>query len=320
MTAEVVVAEGIWGEPFERMADVHQVRRIDGTPGPAELVTAEALVVRNRTPVTRELLEAAPRLRVVARAGAGLDNIDVASADAVGVVVVGAAGANAVSVAEHSVGLALALARRTVELDAAARDGGWTRHPGRELAGGVWGTLSAGATARATARLARGLGMSVVAYDPYRDPDDPELTELGITLRPLAEVVASADVLSIHLPATPETERMVDSRLLSLAKPGLLLINAGRGEIVDESALVEALREGRVAGAGLDVRQQEPPSPGLLETLPNVVLTPHIAGITVQSQDRIARILRAGVESVLADTGTPFAVTAADRSSRGVSA
>ncbi|TDE10103.1 NAD(P)-dependent oxidoreductase [Jiangella asiatica] len=318
--AEIVVAEDVWGEPFDRLAAARKVRRIDGLPCADDLAGAAALVVRNRTQVTRELLAAAPGLRVVARAGVGLDNIDLAAADDLGVVVVAALGANAVSVAEHAVGLALAVARRIVELDRSTRAGGWQRRPGRELAGGVWGLLSAGATARATGRLARGLGMSVLASDPYCDPADPELAELGIELRTLEDVMAVADVVSIHLPATTETRGLVGQRLLDLAKPGVILVNVGRGEVIDEAALAQALRDGRVAGAGLDVRGDEPPRPGELETLPNVVLTPHVAGITGASQARIAEVLCAGIEAVLAGGAAPSAVTRSARSTRVVAA
>lgn len=316
MTAQVLVTEDVWGDPFIRMAQTRAVRRIDGPPYLEDLDGVRALVVRNRTRVDRELLEAAPDLQVVARAGVGLDNIDVAAADDLGVVVVGAAGANAVSVAEHSIGLALAVARRTAELDTATRAGGWRRLPGRELAGGVWGMLSAGATARATARLARGLGMTVVAYDPYCDPHDAGLAELGISLLPLDEVFATADVLSIHLPATPETRGMVGERLLGLAKPELIVVNVGRGEVVDEAALTAALADGRIAGAALDVRHDEPPEPGPLEAMPNVVLTPHVAGLTAQSQARIAEILCTGIEAVLAGGAATSAVTRSARAAR----
>lgn len=314
--AQVLVAEGVWGPPFEHLATAHQVRRLERTAETEDLAGASALVVRNRTAVTRELLSAAPDLQVVGRAGAGLDNIDVQAADELGVVVVAAPGANAVSVAEHAVGLALAVARRTLELDGQTKAGAWDRSPGRELAGGVWGLLSAGATARATGRLARGLGMSVCAFDPYCDPTDPELAEIGIELTTLEQVVAAADVLSVHLPATRETVGLVEAQLLGLARPGLILINVGRGDVLDEAAVVDALRTGQLGGAGLDVRTTEPPCPGVLETLPNVVLTPHVAGITGASQLRIAQALVDGITAVLSGNEAPRAVTRGLRPAR----
>ena len=309
MTAQIIVAEGVWGPRFAELAQAWSVGRVDHAPSAHDLAGARALVVRNRTKVTRELLESAPDLQVVARAGAGLDNIDVDAADDLGVVVVAALGANAVSVAEHTVGLALAVARKTVPLDASTRAGDWNREPGHELAGGIWGLLSAGATARATARLARGLDMSVVAYDPYLDPAGAELAGTGITLHPLDDVIATADVLSVHLPATPETTHMLDAARLAKAKPNLIVVNVGRGEAVDESALADALQQGRIAGAALDVRHAEPPGPSVLDGLPNVVLTPHVAGITTQSQARIADLLCSNIEDVLAGGTATAAVT-----------
>lgn len=294
----IVVAEDLWGEPFAKLAAHHPVRRVHA-PSAADLVDARALVVRNKTQVTRELLEQAPRLQVVARAGVGLDNIDVAAAEKLGVVIVAATGANAVSVAEHTIALALALARRITVLDADTKAGGWDRQPGHELAGGVWGLLSAGATARATAQLARGLGMSVVAYDPYVPDDHRELIDIGVALLPLKDVIQQADVLSVHLPATAETSGIVDSHLLDRAKPNLLLISVGRGETIDEAAVAAALKDGRIAGAALDVRSHEPPVRGELEDLPNVILTPHVAGITIESQARIAEILCSDIAAVL---------------------
>jgi phosphoglycerate dehydrogenase-like enzyme len=319
--AEVAVVEDVWGEPFDRLAAdvaVHRDPQAWQEPGrlAAAVRDARALVVRNRTQVTAELLARAPRLEVVARAGVGLDNIDLAAADEAGVVVVAALGANADSVAEHALALALAVARQVVALDADTRTGGWDRRPGVELAGGTWGLLSAGATARATGRLARGLGMTVLAHDPYVDPALPELSALGIRLVGLEELVAASDVLSVHLPATPSTRGIVGAALLSRARPGLILVNCGRGEVVDEDALADALESGRLGGAGLDVRAQEPPVPGRLEALPNVVLTPHVAGLTAASARRIAEILCVEVRSVLGGAHASYAVTKARRPAR----
>lgn len=323
-SVDVAVVEDVWGQPFEELAASLQVVREPQAwrdPGLlAEIVAgARALVVRNRTDVTAELLAGAEHLEVVARAGVGLDNIDMAAADEAGIVVVAALGANAVSVAEHALGLALAVARSLVTLDADTRAGGWSRQPGAELAGGTWGLLSAGATSRATGRLARAIGMTVVAHDPYVDPSDPELGSLQIELVSLPELVARSDVLSVHLPATPATRGLVDAELLRQARPGLILVNCGRGEVVDEEALADALESGRIRGAGLDVRATEPPVLGRLERLPTVVLTPHVAGITTASQLRIAQILCSEVRTVLEGGEASYAVTRARRPARPTS-
>ena len=305
MTVDVAVVEDVWGEAFERLSgDLEVVFNPKAWESSEDLLAlaheARALVVRNRTQVDRTLLEACPGLLIVGRAGVGLDNIDLASADELGVAVVAPRGANATSVAEHAIALALVLARHVVELDRACRDGGWQRIPGRELSGGTWGVLGAGATARATARAAKALGMRVVAYDPYISPDHPEMVKIGLRLASLDEVVSTADVLSCHLPATEETRNLVGARLLAQAKPTALFVNVARGEVVDEDALADALEEGRLAGAGLDVRADEPPTPGRLEGLGSVVLTPHVAGITEQSQARIVQVLADDIRRVLA--------------------
>ena len=289
-TADVVVVEDVWGAPLQRLADELRIDRrpdawADAGALRTALVGARAVIVRNRTPVTRELLGACPDLQVVGRAGVGLDNIDVEAADEHGVVVVAALGANAVSVAEHAVALVLALARRVVSLDRSCREGGWRRTSGTELAGGTWGLLGAGSSGRACARIARALGMRVVAYDPYLPVDHPELAELAITLGSLDAVMGGADVVTCHLPATEETRNLVDASLLATMRPHALLVNVGRGEVIDEGALADALEAGRLGGAALDVRATEPPVPGRLEQLDSVVLTPHVAGLTDESQE-----------------------------------
>lgn len=300
----IVVTEDVAGPAYDRLAEARTLCRDPGAWSSPErlrelLAHAEAVIVRNRTQVDRAFLEAAPLLKVVARAGVGLDNIDLDAADRAGVVVVAPLGANAASVAEHALTMALALSKSLIPSDTSTKAGGWDRTPTQELKGRTWGLLSAGATARATARLARALGMDAVAYDPYITPGHPELLEIGIELAPLEEVLSRSHVLSVHLPHTPATDRLLDADRLALLPRGALLISVGRGEVVDEAALLEALTTGQLGGAGLDVRAQEPPTPGALETLPNVILTPHVAGISVQAQQRIAEILCHQITTVL---------------------
>lgn len=310
---DVVVCEDVWGSPFDVLAGELTLVRdpelwADRPRLLKQLHTAKALVVRNRTTVDAELLAAAPRLRVVARAGVGLDNIDVAAASERGVLVVAPLGANAVSVAEHTIGLALALLRDVVSHDRAVRAGRWERRAGRELREKTWGVLGAGATGLAVARLARAFGMSVLGYDPYVAPKAGDLAAAGVRLDSLDRVCANSDVLSIHLPATPETTGMIGHRTLALMRPDAIVINVGRGEVVDEVALADALESGRLAGAALDVRGVEPPALGRLEHLDQVVLTPHVAGITAESQERILSILAAEVRAVLSRERPHYAV------------
>jgi D-3-phosphoglycerate dehydrogenase/(S)-sulfolactate dehydrogenase len=303
-TADVGITEDVWGLPIQELARRRPVLRRPGAWQDRDEVLAvaarvRALVVRNRTIVDEQLLARCPRLCIVARAGVGLDNIDVQAADRAGVVVTAPLGANADGVAEHTVGLALALSRATVALDADCRAGNWTRSPGRELRGGRWGLLGAGATARACGRLVTALGLRVLAYDPYIDPAHPGLAAAGITLGSLDEVAAGSDVVSCHLPGTEETRNLVGRDLLARMRPGALFVSVGRGEVVDEDALADALESGPLGGAALDVRAQEPPVRGRLEALSNVIVTPHIAGITAQSQQRIMRVLADDIEAVL---------------------
>ncbi|AYY13173.1 phosphoglycerate dehydrogenase [Actinobacteria bacterium YIM 96077] len=310
---DVVVSEDVWGEPFDGLARERSVLAgadlwSDRTRLTRVLETAQALVVRNRTTVDAELIRAAPGLKVIARAGVGLENIDVQAADERGVVVVSPRGANSRSVAEYTIGSALALLRGLLPHDRAVRDGAWNRHPGRELSGRTWGILGAGSTGLAVARLARGFGMPVTGYDPYVDDDDPQLAASGVRLVSLDALCREADVISVHLPGGPETSGLVDRRLMKLMGSETILINVGRGEVVDEEALAEALENGDLAGAALDVRASEPPVPAALERLDNTLLTPHIAGITEESQDRIVHALVADIRAVLAGDEAAHAV------------
>ena len=317
----ILISEDVWGPAFAELATKHPVKqdpdlwkKVEDLKN--ELATATALVVRNRTQVTAELLDAAPLLKVIARAGVGLDNIDIKAADARGIVVVAGLGANATSVGELTVGLALSLLRNIPASAAETRSGSWNRTPGLELTGRTWGLLGCGATAIATARLLQGFNISFIAYDPFVKQDDPRIQGLNITLGSIDDVVKSAGIISIHMPSTPDTNELVNSALIAQMVDGVFIINVGRGEVINEADLVAALKSGKVAGAGLDVRATEPPTTGELETLSNVLLTPHIAGITKESQAKINSILTSNIELALASTPATHAVGAHKKSSR----
>jgi len=317
----ILISEDVWGPAFAELATKHPVKqdpdlwkKVEDLKN--ELATATALVVRNRTQVTSELLEAAPLLKVIARAGVGLDNIDIKAADARGIVVVAGLGANATSVGELTVGLALSLLRNIPASAAETRSGSWNRTPGLELTGRTWGLLGCGATAIATARLLQGFNISFIAYDPFVKQDDPRIQGLNITLGSIDDVVKSGGIISIHMPSTPDTNGLVNSALIAQMVDGVFIINVGRGEVINEADLVAALKSGKVAGAGLDVRAAEPPTTGELETLSNVLLTPHIAGITKESQAKINSILTSNIELALASTPATHAVGAHKKSSR----
>lgn len=311
----ILISEDVWGTPFQLLEGSFSIVRNDDLWSNSEALMdsikdATALVVRNRTKVTAELIASAPKLKVIARAGVGLDNIDIKAADAAGVVVVAGLGANAVSVGELTLGLALALLRNVPGHDVATRDGGWIRTPGRELSGLTWGLLGCGATGLATAKLLEGFGCPVLGYDPYIK-NIP-----GVELTTIEEVLTRSDVVSIHMPSTPETNGSINSRSLALMKPDAILINVGRGEVIDESDLIEALRAKTIAGAALDVRAVEPPIKGEMESIPNLILTPHVAGITSQSQLRINQILASNLELVLNSKPATHAVGAVKESRR----
>ena len=298
----IIISEDVWSEDFAalgtRFPIVHEPdlwsRREDLKH---LLLDAHALVVRNRTQVDRELIASSPKLKVIARAGVGLDNIDVKAADESGVVVAAALGINAVAVAELTLGLALALSRAIVNRDSSTRAGEWNRGAGSEISGKTWGLLGFGATGRATAKLLSGFTDSILAYDPFAKTID------GVTLTSLDEVLKKSDVLSIHLPATAETIGLLNANKLALMKKSAILVNVGRGEVINEIDLESALRNQTIAGAALDVRNQEPPKNKRFTDLENVILTPHIAGITKESQAAINRVLVNEIECAL--TGQP---------------
>jgi D-3-phosphoglycerate dehydrogenase/(S)-sulfolactate dehydrogenase len=303
----ILISEDVWSDDF-----VELQKRFPITHEPdlwnrkedlkTKLANAEALVVRNRTQVTRELIEAAPKLKVIARAGVGLDNIDIQAADDNGVVVAAALGINAVAVAEHTLGLAISLARSIVDRDKSTRAGEWNRAAGTEISNKTWGLLGFGATGRAVAKLLQGFGCEVLAYDPFVKSAE------GVKLTNLDEVITKSDVISIHLPATKETTGMFNLSLIKQMKPNSLLVNVGRGEVINESDLESALRDKLIAGAALDVRVDEPPKDDLFKDLSNVILTPHIAGITKESQAAINQVLVSEIEAALKGSPHKYAV------------
>ena len=310
----ILISEDVWGTPFQKLEGSFPITRNDDLwSNPEELKASlkdvTALVVRNRTKVTADVIAAAPKLKVIARAGVGLDNIDIKAADAAGVVVVAGLGANAVSVGELTLGLALALLRNVPGHDVATRDGGWVRTPGRELSGLTWGLLGCGATGLATAKLLQGFSCSVIGYDPYAK----NLSNIELTT--FEDVLKRSDVVSIHMPSTAETNGSINAASFALMKPDAIIVNVGRGEVINEADLIAALKAKTIAGAALDVRAQEPPVKGEMETIPNLILTPHVAGITQESQLRINQILTSNIELVLNSKPATHAVGALKESS-----
>lgn len=266
-----------------------------------DLARADALVVRSATKVDATLLEAAPRLRVIARAGTGVDNVDLAAATARGILVINAPGANSVSVAEHALALMLSLARAVPAADAAMKRGVWDKKAlmGAELRGKTLGLVGLGRIGQEVAVRARAFGMEVVAHDPFIA--DRVAASLGIELLGLDPLCARADYISLHVPVTPETRGLFDVARFRICKPGVRIVNTARGELIDSSALAEAIESGHVGGAGVDVFEIEPPADWRLAQLPQVVATPHIAASTSEAQEQVGLETVAGVRDFLRD-------------------
>jgi (S)-sulfolactate dehydrogenase len=261
----------------------------------ARVAGADALIVRNRTRVDREVLAAAPRLRAVGRLGVGLDNIDVAACEAAGVAVYPATGANSLAVAEYVVATSMVLLRGAYLSSNEVAAGQWPRarmSQGRETAGKTLGLVGFGGIGRMTAKLAQGLGMRVLAYDPMLPPDAPAWSETGVGRRELDALFGEVDVLSLHVPLTESTRGLVDAARLARMKPDAILVNTARGGVVDETALAAALRDGKLGGAALDVFDDEPLRAGSpLAGAPNLILTPHIGGVTRESNERVSSLI-----------------------------
>jgi (S)-sulfolactate dehydrogenase len=267
------------------------------------LADAQALVVRNRTQVDSGLLAAAPQLRVVGRLGVGLDNIDVGACEARLVEVIPATGANALAVAEYVIASTMVLLRGAFGSGPEMAAGQWPRarlSEGRETAGKTLGLVGFGGIGRLTARLAQALGMRVIAHDPMLAADAPVWSETGVTPVGLDALLAAADAVSLHVPLTTETGGLMNAQRIGAMKPEAVLINTARGGIVDEAALAEALRAGRLGGAALDVFASEPlPAGSALAGIPNLLLTPHIGGVTRESNQRVSALIADRVAAFL---------------------
>jgi D-3-phosphoglycerate dehydrogenase / 2-oxoglutarate reductase len=266
-----------------------------------DLTNADALIVRSATQVTASLLAAAPRLRVVARAGTGVDNVDVPAASDRGIVVMNAAGANSVSVAEHTLALLLALARAIPAADASMKRGVWEKKKlmGTELRGKVLGIVGFGRIGREVAARARSFGMEIVGYDPFIAARAAESS--GVPLVSLDELFQRADFLTLHVPALDETRHMLNAQSLARCRKGVRIVNTARGELIDEKALADAIEAGHVAGAALDVFETEPPTDPRLTSLPQVIATPHIAASTTEAQEQVGVEIALSVRDYLGE-------------------
>ncbi|HEX4029539.1 MAG TPA: hydroxyacid dehydrogenase [Terracidiphilus sp.] len=303
---DILISESVQGAALTMLSsrfDVLYIPELWKTPDllAEKIKDCRALIVRNQTPVTAELMDAAQELVVIGRAGVGLDNVDAQRAEEAGIVVSFTPDQNAISVAEIAIGMMLSLARFIPAADHDTKSGNWNRHKyvGTELYGKTLGIVGAGKIGYLTARRAMAFGMRILAYDPFLSPDNVLLSEIQAELVDLDNLLARADVVSCHLPATPQTRGLFNAKRFAIMKRGAFFINTSRGKVVAEPDLLEALKSGIVGGAALDVRVKEPPAVGELETLPNVILTPHIAAFTREAQDRVTRAIFDDVARVL---------------------
>ncbi|WP_018350784.1 phosphoglycerate dehydrogenase [Longispora albida] len=307
----VLIAEELAPSALAVLGDDFDVRHVDGTDRPAllaALADADAVLIRSATQIDAEAIEAATRLTVVARAGVGLDNVDVPAATAKGVMVVNAPTSNIVSAAEQAVTLLLAVARHTVPAASALRGGEWKRskYTGVEIFDKTVGVVGLGRIGVLFAQRMAAFGVKLIAYDPYLQP--ARAAQLGVRLVTLDELLAEADFISIHLPKTKETVGLIGAKELARTKKGVRIVNAARGGLIDEQALADALASGHVGGAGLDVFVKEPCTDSPLFAFENVVAVPHLGASTVEAQDKAGLAVAKSVKLALEGEFVPDAV------------
>jgi (S)-sulfolactate dehydrogenase len=297
---KIIITEFMDERAVEQLANKHDVvydpKLVDK---PAELMeaaaTCDAIIVRNRTQVRGDLLAALKQCKVVGRLGVGLDNIDVPGCEAKGMKVIPATGANALSVAEYVIGSTMLLLRGAYAATDDMVSGRWPRNAlsnGRETAGKTLGIIGFGSIGQTTARLARGLGMHVIAFDPVMPAASPVFAEMGVKAASLDQVISQADVVTLHVPLVDGTRGLFNAERIASMKPGAILINTSRGHIVDVEAVADSLKSGHLGGAALDVFDEEPmkASP-VFEGCPGLLLTPHISGVTYEANERVSFLI-----------------------------
>lgn len=304
---KILVADGLESAGLallQTFAEVKDGRQLTPEELQAALSACEALIVRSRTRVTAELMAQAPQLRVIGRAGVGVDNIDLEAARQRGITVVNTPAATTQAVVELTLGLILALARFIPQADASMKAGAWRKNEllGIEIAGKTLGVIGMGNIGAGVAQRAAALGMSVNAYDPHLTSE--AIQQRGALPASLEEIWAQSDFISLHVPLTETTRNLINAETIQQMKPGVRLVCTARGGIIDEQALLAGLESGRIAGAALDVFAQEPPGSTPLVRHPNVIATPHIGAQSREAQERAAREIAQEVRAAL--TGQPL--------------
>jgi D-3-phosphoglycerate dehydrogenase len=311
----VLIAEKLAQSAMDVLGSDFEIRYVDGADRAAllpALADADAVLIRSATTIDAEALAAAPNLKVVARAGIGLDNVDVPASTARGVLVVNAPQSNIITAAEHAIALLFSVARQIPAAHATMAAGEWKRSKfvGVEIAEKTVGVVGLGRIGQLFAARIAAFGTNVIAYDPYLQP--ARAAALGVRLVDLPTLLREADIISIHLPKTPETLGLIGAAELATVKPTVLIVNAARGGLIDEQALADALTEGRVAGAGVDVYVKEPmTAENPLRSAPNIVLTPHLGASTEEAQDKAGTAVARSVKLALRGDFVPDAVNVA---------
>ena len=313
--ARVLITEKIADAGIERLReaghDVDVKLNLSEEDLLAEVRDADAVIIRSATTITKEVIKNGEKLLVIGRAGIGLDNVDVNAATEQGVMVVNAPKSNILSAAEHTIALILAQARNIPQANSALKSGRWERNEwtGVELADKTLGIIGLGRIGKLVAQRALAFGMNLVAYDPFVATE--RARQLSVQLMSLEELIQVSDFLTIHVAKTPETENLINAELLSLAKPSLRIINVARGGIVNEVDLAEAVTTGNIAGAAIDVFENEPVTESPLFSLPQIVVTPHLGASTTEAQDKAGESIAEQVELALLGDFVPHAVNVA---------
>jgi D-3-phosphoglycerate dehydrogenase len=309
-----LIAEELSPATVSALGPDFEIKNIDGTDRAvllSAIATASAILVRSATQVDAEAIAAAKQLKVIARAGVGLDNVDIKAATSAGVMVVNAPTSNVISAAELAIGHILSLARHIPDANASLKQDKWERNKftGVELYGKTIGIVGLGRIGSLVAERLSGFGARLIGFDPYVTPARAE--QIGVSLATLDELMQQSDFITIHIPKTPETTGLISTAQFALAKNELRIINCSRGGIIDEDALLEALTTGRIAGAGLDVFNNEPPKGSPLLSLPNIVVTPHLGASTDEAQEKAGISVAKSVRLALAGDLVPDAVNVA---------
>jgi len=307
----VLITEELSPAGIDLLSGDFEIREVDGADRAAllpALASADAVIIRSATKIDAEAIAAAPNLKVVARAGVGLDNVDVKAATNAGVMVVNAPQSNIVSAAEQAIALLFAVARRTPTANASLKSGQWkrSRFTGVEILDKTVGVVGLGKIGQLVAQRLAAFGTHLIAYDPYVQP--ARAAQYGVRLVTLEELLREADIITIHLPKTPETLDLISERELAMVKPGVIIVNAARGGLINEDALAIALKEGRIGGVGLDVFATEPTTSSPLFEFDNVVVTPHLGASTDEAQEKAGTAVARSVKLALSGEFVPDAV------------